>query len=533
EDAAAHADAAAQRAIEALRLSREAMEQALSDQASETRAVVHGAFADAAERIDALADRVLENQRTAHRMGEQLNARLNNSEDAAQSAFEDLSETLRQSEAALGAEIGRASADARAAHAEQNARHDEAAQRLKTIDFALNNAIADMGALREEAHAALSDAETVFEARHSALESDTRARIEALIARLDHVTEAAAHDDQQAAANIDRVEACAFAALQKLAGDIAAGDSAQAQKTAELGARLERTQEEHTALSARVSVMDKALDSQDRAHAEMRARVQQLEMRAGENQTEHKLAALADDVGARLGTLELHAADTSAAQAIASLSGEVETIAKQVRENDALAQLAELRLRVESQNSLISDSADRTHGVARMLSRVSAQNADAAAQADERLHKLELAVADVRLEIAGAGDDGETAEIVLDIADRMAALERRQADALDGLRENIAAFIEENERRLSALEQGGVAALSGDEVLIAHAIETRLTELEQRDVGAEFEDLRRRIEERILGVERSSVRALEQMADTISLIEKRYSDEDEELARSA
>jgi len=265
----------------------------------------------------------------------------------------------------------------------------------------------------------------------------------------------------------------------------------------------------------------------------MRARVQQLEMRANESRTAQDLEALAGTVGARLGALETQAADSRTEQALAALTEEVETLAKQVREDDALAQLAELRLRVESQNTLISDSADRTHGVARMLSRVTAQNADVAAQADERLHKLELAQPDVRLEIVSNADEADTAEIVLDIADRMAALERRQADALDGLRESIAAFIEENDHRLSALEQGGVAALSGDEVLIAHAIEARLTELEQRDVGGEFETLRRRIEERIMGVERSSVRALEQMADTISLIEKRYADDAEDLARSA
>ncbi|HRE46028.1 MAG TPA: hypothetical protein PKY87_18950 [Terricaulis sp.] len=75
--------------------------------------------------------------------------------------------------------------------------------------------------------------------------------------------------------------------------------------------------------------------------------------------------------------------------------------------------------------------------------------------------------------------------------------------------------------------------LTGDELLIARAIEARLTELEQRDVAADFDSLRRRIETRISDVERSSVRALEQMANTIELIEKRYAEGEDAFSRSA
>lgn len=554
EDAAAHADAAAQRAIEALRLTREAMEQNLVDQAEETRAVVHGAFVDAADRIDALADRVLENQRVAQRMGEQMNARLNNIEDAAHIAIEETADALRSADATLSAEIARAVQDSRAAVADLAARQDDAAQRLKLVDFALNNAIADVAAFREEAQASLGDVETVFEARyetldadvrarHDALDSGIRARLEAVMARLDHVAETATYDFQQAAANIDRVEACTFAALEKLARDIAEGDAAAS---------------EH--LITRLSAIDRAVGAQERAALDLHARIGRLESSADSTRAEETLAGLAEDVNARfariesaldapgtseaiatlaedvntrLGQLERTAADTRTEHALAALTEEVQLVANQVRENDAMAQLTELRLRVEAQNSLLSDAADRTHGVARMLSRVTAQNADVAAQAEERLHKLELGLTDLRLDIASVGANAAAEEAIVDIAERMAGLERRQAAALEALHADIAAFIEDNDRRLGALEQGGVATLTGDEVLIAHAIEARLTELEQRDPGADFETLRKRIEDRLLGVERSSVRALEQMADTIALIEKRYSEGDEALAQTA
>jgi hypothetical protein len=509
EDAAAHADAAAQRALEALRLTREAMEQSLIDQAHETRTVVHGAFVDAAERIDALADRVLDNQRIAQRMGEQMNARLNNVEDAARAEIEETAETLRQADAELRAQIARAAQEQHAAIAALDARQEDSTQRLKLIDFALTNTIADITALSDEAQSNLADVETVAAIRHEALETDFRARLAEVIARLDHVAEAAAHDDQQAAANIDRVEACAFAALEKLARDIAAGDSAQAAQTQSLTTRLDaglaQAHENHAGVLARLALVDKAVTAQDRAISDVGVRIDQLETAAGDARAEHALAALTE---------------------------EVETLASQVRANDALAQLAELRVRIAAQDGEIGENADRAHGVARMLSRVTAQNADAAAQAEERLHKLELGLTDLRLDMT-AHAAAPAQDIVQAIAERLSELEQRQADTLDALRADIAHFIGENDRRLAALEQDGVTALSGDEVLIARAIETRLTELEQRDVGADFETLRRRIEERLLGVERSSVRALEQMADTIALIEKRYTEGEDAFARSA
>ncbi len=490
EAAAAHADAAAQRAIEALRLTREAMEQSLHQQVEETRAAVHGAFVDAAERIDAVADRVLDNQRISQRMGEQLNARINNLEDAAHAAIEDTAETLRHADAAIQAEIARIAQDGRSVATELAARQDDADQRLKVLDFALNNAIAGIDGLRDEAAAQLADAETVIEARQGEIEQDLRARLDAVISRLDHMAEAAAQDGQTTASNIDRVEACTFAALEKLSRDIAAGDAAQATQA----------HEQHTALLARIAVIDKAVGAQDQSGDALRTRIERLEGIAQDTRTE---------------------------QALATLTEEVEALAKQTRDGNGAAQLAHLQARVEAQDGLINDSADRAHGVARMLSRVTAQSADMVSQAEDRIHRLELGLADMRLELTAQ----EAAQAV---ADRVSELEESQSAALDSLRAEIGGFIDSFEQRFEALERGGVAALTGDEVLIAHAIEARLTELEQRDVASAFDTLRQRIEDRLLGVERSSVRALEQMADTIALIEKRYSeDDDQAVARSA
>jgi hypothetical protein len=54
----------------------------------------------------------------------------------------------------------------------------------------------------------------------------------------------------------------------------------------------------------------------------------------------------------------------------------------------------------------------------------------------------------------------------------------------------------------------------------------RMERLEQRDLAGDFEALRQRMEERILGLEDRSVRALEQVGETIALLERRMLEAD-------
>jgi hypothetical protein len=80
-------------------------------------------------------------------------------------------------------------------------------------------------------------------------------------------------------------------------------------------------------------------------------------------------------------------------------------------------------------------------------------------------------------------------------------METTQVNAIHTITTEIARFIEENDARLAALEG------------------PRDTD---RDLANAFEALRRRVEERIIGVEQRSVRMLEQVADTVSMIEERF-----------
>ena len=90
-------------------------------------------------------------------------------------------------------------------------------------------------------------------------------------------------------------------------------------------------------------------------------------------------------------------------------------------------------------------------------------------------------------------------------------METRQAELLDTLRADIVRFVTDNDRRLAALEH---------------------TEVDY-NLAAEFDDLRRRVEERILGIEQRSVRTLEQVADTVQMLEERFVAHNEAERQSA
>jgi hypothetical protein len=105
---------------------------------------------------------------------------------------------------------------------------------------------------------------------------------------------------------------------------------------------------------------------------------------------------------------------------------------------------------------------------------------------------------------------GET-EIIRRIEQRVAEFEQRQGIAIAVLRGEIARFIDDSAQRFEALAQ-------------AH---------QGGDLAAEFESLRRRVEDRIVDVEQRSVRALEQVADTMTVLEKRFSGDPETALRTA
>ena len=436
---------------------RSNLENSIARSTNETRARMQAAFSDASERTSALAEKLATAERAVTRLDEEVRERLGDVADAAQTALDTATETLRQADADLLAEVQRARTET-----DSNAE-----------------------IWRSDVATALSDLREKFDTRSSQNEFAMRQRIDALAARIVQNEELAGEDQRRVMAETHRVEACTIAALEKVVQDITEGDTA-------LAARLTHAEDAATALRAQI---DEDLAELRRRHAEALARLQMLEQRDPQAGIDTIVAPLRERIAAleterpldiefteRLTRLEASTLNTSAHDALTSAH-------------------AEMLSRVAALEGANSETIDRVASVTRTIGRLASQNADAVAETQERIEKLEIGISE------GLAEN----QIIAELQSRIGGMEGRQADAFETLRESISAFVDANERRLSALE----SPEPGD-----------------YDLASEFEALRQRMEERIHGVEQRSVRALEQVADTVSIIERRFHANDGE-AKSA
>lgn len=646
DEAAAQTDAAVAQLVVEIRTAREALEQSVADGVDETRRRVHTAFTDAAKRMEALSDRVDMVERQAAVSADQIRARMVDMEDAAQIALEDTAESLRQAGASLAADLQRAQQDNRAAleglHSDISSeivelqdRQQGALARLKLLDAAVSHGVADVNTLRQHMLQRVAEAELAAADRSGQVLNIATEQTEAVAARLARHEEEAANTHFQLRAENERIETATYASLQKLAGDIVSVRTDTREEIAELreqqsgfGARLTiidlalRTQ---TQLIERISKVETALsDAASGAKlSDMEAQVSVLRQAIGRNgdevlvrRIEELSARLADaadgdaaldskvaDVEAQMNVLRqaiARSGDDSLLRRIEELQGggdafdarlaDIETQLTVLRqavsrssEDHILERIAELTSRVDAWDNQTQAGAEKSEDLVRLMGRLSANYADGAAQADQRLHKLEVALADLRLEtistreapVASADDvaalanrlsaverlhtavmtsddvsslesrmgaverlqrsvpsandianiesrlgaverlqsssvpelviSGPTPEEVAQLNRRIAAMETRQAEALEALRADIVRFVTDNDRRLASLEH---------------------TEVDY-NLAAEFDGLRRHVEERILGIETRSVRTLEQVADTVQMLEERFTGRDE------
>lgn len=497
--AAEQADTAVAHLIQELRTMRDVLDERVSDGVAETRSRVQAAFAETSERIAGLTDRVAENERFNSRVSEQLRAQIADVEDAAQIALEETAQGLRQTATVLAADIALAGQEHRAAlentrvalSAEIIAvREDQLSQlaRLKLVDVAVGNTINELGMVREAVESrlrsALDDAQT-----------ETDARFDALATRTNNNERETAHLRQTLIVEIERVEASTFASLEKLARDIASSDTA-AQNHLDVATRSVRAEldalrnqvnaettalrEDQTGIAARLTLMDGALARVEAGNAPLAARLAQLEEASGVAETEQALALIREQIAA----LTERADDRRL-------------------EHTLTGRLADVEARTAAADESLQ-------GVARMLNRVAAQSVESSQRAEERAHQVELALADVRLDQISLSEKANIGDLVLALEVRVAGMEQRQTDALHTLRNDVARFVADNDARLATLEDApapapiAAPAASTDEMLAA------------------FQDLRSRIEDRIHGIEQRSVRTLEQVADTVAMIEQRF-----------
>jgi hypothetical protein len=532
--AAEQADAAVAHLVGELRGLRASIEHRLEESVEETRGRMHDAFADAADRMAALAARVTDNERFVSRTAEQLRAQMTDVEDGAQVALEETAHTLRTADAALAADLARASQEHYAALEAtrsdlagqvSNIREEQIAHlaRLKLVDVAVGNTINSVAELRDVAEKRVEGLETDVRVALQQTGADWDQRFDAFSARLSRGEQQSQHLQQKLGADLDRIEASAFAALEKLRRDISAGD---AQTTQNLNVALEEIRgdlaevrnravnevhllrEEHTGTLARLTLLDNALTRLEAASMTINGRFDQLE------------SAVDPELERRIVQLEHAAANAESEQALAIVRSDVASLVERLDTlyaDTALSdRLTALQRGLELYEAKAGELNDGLQGVARMLNRVAAQSVETAQKSEERTHQIEVGFADLRLQVLSNTEASNTASALQTLQERMTAFELRQGNALDALRGDIARFVSDNDRRFEALESAPAP-------------------IEQNDLTTEFETLRSRIEERVLGVELRSVRTLEQVVDTVAILEQRLLNtrEDEQAAQSA
>jgi hypothetical protein len=582
DEAAAQADAAVAHLVVELRAVRDSLEQSVADGVDETRRRMHAAFEEAAQRMEALSDRVDQVEIVSLRANEQLRIQLTDIEDAAHTSLEETAETLRQAGAALAADLQRSMQDNRAAlesvHSDLAAeigdlreRQQNGLARLKQVDAAVASTAGELAAVRDAMLQRIAAVEAGAADLAARTQSEFGEEIDTLASRLARHERDNAETHFILRAETERVETAVQASLEKLAQDIARGDTALQASLAEntsasndlIDELRRRVESELDDVRERVGRGDAALydaltqgasaanDLIEELRRHVRAEfieVREQQAAAGARLTVIDLALGAQtQLTERMTQVEAALADTGVETKLAAVEARVGTLTAALaeRSDEELAQrIDELRARLAAYENHASAAADGVNDLVRMLGRVTTQQADAAAKTEDRAHKLEIALADLKLDHLAARDKPAATPDDLaalqwrvsaieqrkplsveelasleqrlstverrapDIApedlaaldQRLAALELRHAEGLDGLRADIVRFAADNDKRLAALEHPEV----------------------DYNLAAEFDALRRRVEDRILGVEQRSVRTLEQVADTVAMLEQRF-----------
>ena len=373
--------------------------------------------------------------------------------------------------------------------------HNQAQARIGLLDSAFANAAGTLVETREALTQRISDGEAQVRAMLARAEADQNQRHNNATARMETAERETAQLGKLIRAEADRIESCTTAALTKLAGDIAQGDSDLAAQITQMRGQAQTEsallREGVAGALARAQLLDSAIERVEATAGPLSQRIAQIEAAfSGIDQT------LSD----RVIDLEnaVNAIDPTVSARLADVEGAVEA-------------QRHLAARVDAQQTFITDAGEQLQGMTRLLNRVAAQTGETAAKTEDRVHAMEIALADIRLDhIAGVSAERDSAhDMVLTLQARVAEMEKTQVNAIHTITTEIARFIEMNDARLATLEGPRES---------------------ERDLATAFEALRRRVEERIIGVEQRSVRMLDQVADTVALIEERFVEAQREIA---
>jgi predicted XRE-type DNA-binding protein len=498
DEARAAADVAADRTDNAvahlmreLRVLREANEARIAESVEQTRLKMHASVKDVSARLDTVALRVAENATAASRTLEDVTHRLAESENAVRTQFVAAAEAWDKREEIVRSEI-----------AELREAHQTNLARAKLTDVAISNLVGEIAAIGETVDRRVGKAQ----ARQEQLLSEVSARINAAETRATQAQQEAAQAKRVLSADIERVETCTLASLEKLAADIVNSREHGTRALAE--AKTRQDAEIQAAKSAAADAASR-LNSFDAAFAALQQQVEP---------THERLATLESAQGGvqqlaeRLLRIEHIVARGDADKSLATLRRAVDSLNARVESHAPVAAAVQrIEERLAQREREAREAGTRLKDVADVLSQFTAQSADAAVQSDERLQRLEAAVLDWR---GGESASNEALTQLNLTRQRIAEIERQQAASLEALRGQIEDFAKANDRRLTILET---------------ITESNATAPSQRDLSREFDIFRSLWEDRVQALESRSMRALEQVGETLAMLERR----EDAVAKSA
>lgn len=455
EEAQRYAIAAAQRAAAEARSAREAVEERLI----ETAADVHG-------RIDAA-------QAESARLYEGLAERLGDSERATSARIADVRAEADAAAAGLGAELAEARealAELRRTQQATNARLSEAGANAERVAAAMDADIKQtrsaltetqntLTAMMEESAGLQRAVVDALEAKFDGEVADMRERHMGALARLKlfetnlgavaadiGALAAQVEDGQQAAAVqlAEGVEALRLAASRQSQ----AVEAELTQLRSDVAAAEARAHEALAALSARASEELAAIrDLVTRELGELRSA--QKGALARLDLTEEGLAsvvaaqvaadALLQGVAERLDRTQTEFAALTAA--LTRLSDRTDSAHTLLAEHSSsLSRLDGVLARLDVHDADIGDLSERQGSLGRLVGKLSAQYTEATTSMQDRLHKLEVGLADARLDRMQPAGEGAYAAL----EERLNTIERRSLAALLQLTQTIAALNKRN-----------------------------------------------------------------------------------------
>src|SRR6185295_14291344 len=213
------------------------IDERLAESAAETKHRMQAAFAESGQRIAALADRVVVGERQSERHAENVRAQIADMEDGVQTAMEETALSVRRADAVLAADIVRVGENSRVAldalrgdvAAETAAMHERqlnAATRLANVEVKVAS-ISDQVVTQSEAlDRRVAAANATLREALDQVDATISEQFDLAASRATELEQDIAHVRRALGAEVNRVEACTLAALEKQVRDRGASDAA-------------------------------------------------------------------------------------------------------------------------------------------------------------------------------------------------------------------------------------------------------------------------------------------------------------------